>query len=105
MEAEILSEIMEAEKKADEIIERAGREKADILHQAIINSSRMLAAKEDEIRKLQGKKIMEFREKAKLLREDKIIEGKNTANQLKSKSEKNIAKAAEFVIKKFEENV
>ena len=105
METEILSEIREAEKKADEITERANREKAEILHQAAINSSKMLAAKEEEIRKLQGKKIMDFRDKIKLLREDRLTEGKNMVKQLKAKAEKNIGKAAEVVIKKFEELV
>ena len=102
MEAEILGEIRDSEKRADEIIERAERERASILHDAAINSSKLLAAKEDEIKKTQEKKIMEFREKAKIAKEEKLMEGKALVKQLKSKAEKNIAKAAQLVLEKFE---
>ncbi len=105
MEAEILSEIRDSEKKADEIIERAKREKEAILHQARANSSKLLALKEEEIKKLQEKKLMEFREKSKLIREEKLAEGKSMAKQLKAKSEKNIPKAVEFVMARFEEMI
>ena len=105
MEAEILSEIREAEKKADEIIERAKREKEDMLHQAAINSSKMLAAKEEDIRKLREKKIMEFRDGARLIKEEKLAEGKAMARQIKSKAEKNLPKAVDFALKKFEEMI
>lgn len=104
-EAEMLSEIRDAEKKSDEIIERAGREKESILHQASFNSSKMLIAKEDELRKLREKKLMEFQDKARLIKDEKIAEGKAAAKQLKAKAEKNIPKAVEFTLKKFEEMV
>ena len=48
---------------------------------------------------------MDFREKAKLLKEDKLAEGKIPVKQLKTKAEKNIAKAVELVLKKFEEMI
>ena len=105
MEAEILSEIRDAEKKADEIIERAKREKEAILHEATVNSSKLLAAKQDEIRKLQEKKVIEFRDKTKSIKEEKLAEGKTIAKQIRAKSEKNIPKALDFVIKKFEEMI
>lgn len=104
-EAEMLSEIRDAEKKSDEIIERAGREKESILHQASFNSSKMLIAKEDELRKLREKKLMEFQDKARLIKDEKIAEGKAAVKQLKAKAEKNIPKAVEFLLKKFEEMV
>ena len=105
MEAEILSEIRDAEKKADDIIGRAKREKEAILQEAARNSSKLLASKEEEIKKLQEKKIMEFRDKSRLVKDEKIAEGKSTARQTKAKAEKNIAKAVEFVMKKFDEMV
>ncbi len=104
-EAEMLSEIRDAEKKSDEIIDRAGREKESILHQASFNSSKMLIAKEDELRKLREKKLMEFQVKARLIKDEKIAEGKAAVKQLKAKAEKNIPKAVEFTLKKFEEMV
>lgn len=105
MEAEILSEIKESEKKADQIIERVKREYDAILQDAAKNSSKLLSTNEKEMRKLQDKKIMEFREKLKFVKEEKLGEGKTIAKQLKLKTEKNILKTVDFVIKKFEEMI
>ena len=105
MEVIILSEIRDAEKKADEIVEKAKREKERIVQESRENSSKMLSSKEEEIKKLQEKRLMDFRDKSKLIIEEKIAEGKIEAKQLKLKSEKNIAKAVEFAIKKFEEMI
>ena len=105
MEAEILTEIRDSEKRAEEIIEKARRDRESIMHEANANSSKLLMTKQDEIKKSQEKKIADFREKAKLIREEKISEGKNQVKQLKEKAEKNIAKAADFVAAKFEETI
>lgn len=105
MEVEILSEIRNSEKKAEETVENAKREKELIIREAMKNSSKLLSDNEAEIRKLHEKKISDFKEKAKLIREEKLAEGKTAINQSKAKADKNIAKAVEFVIKKFEEAV
>ncbi len=105
MEAEILSEIRDSERKAEELIERAKRESEAIVQDSIRNSSKLLAAKEDELRKMQEKKIMDFREKTKLIKEEKLAEGMAMAKQLKAKAEKNIAKAVELALNKFEEMI
>ena len=105
MEAEILGEIKEAEQMADEIIERAKREKESIISKAIADSAKLIADKKEEIRKSQEKKLMEFREKAKLIKEEKLGESKIAVKQLKAKAEKNIPKAVDFVMKKFEEMI
>ena len=105
MEAEILMEIKETEKKADDAVERAKRESESIVKEAIRNFSRLLAAKEEELRKAQEKKIADFREKARLIKEEKFGEGKALAKQLRAKAEKNIPKAVELVMKRFEEMI
>ena len=105
MEAEILIEIRDSEKKADEILEKAKKEAENILQEATRNSLKLLAAKQEETRKLQEKKIMEFREKSKLIREEKLAEGNTLVKQIKAKAEKNIPKAVELVMKKFEEMI
>ena len=105
MEAEILSEIRDSEKKADEIIEEAKKERESILQEATRNSSNLSSTNQEEIRKLQDKKIMDFKEKIKLIKEEKLAEGKTSAKQLKLKAEKNIPKAVDFVIKKFEQMI
>ena len=105
MEAEILIEIKEAEKKADEIIERAKVEKEYIIKEAVAKSSKMLASAVEETFKLQEKKLADFKEKSKLVREEKVAESKTTIKQLKAKSEKNMPIAVDFVLKKFEETI
>lgn len=104
-EAEILIEIRDSEKKAEEIIERAKKEKESIIQVANRNSLKLLAEKQEEISKVQEKKLADFREKARLIREEKSAEGKAAVKQLKAKAEKNVAKAVEIVMKKFEEAV
>ena len=105
VEFDILSEIKESEKKAEGIMERAQKEKDSIVHEANINSSKLISSKADEIKKLQEKKLVDFRERSKLLAEEKIAEGKVTSKQIKAKSEKNIPKAVELVMKRFEEMI
>ncbi|MEK6983672.1 MAG: V-type ATPase subunit subunit G family protein [Nanoarchaeota archaeon] len=105
MEAEILIEIRDSEKKADEIIERAAREKESILQEALRNSSKLMSAKEEEIRKLHEKKITDFKDHAKLIREEKLAEGKIAARQMQLLAEKKIPNAVEFVLKRFEEMI
>ena len=105
MEAEILTEIIESEKRADETIEGAKREKESIIQEALADSSKLLAAKEEEIRKLQEKKIADFRDKAKLIREEKMAESRNAIKQIKAKADKNAAKSVDFIIKKLEERI
>ena len=105
MEAEILIDIRDSEKKAGEILENARREAESIVQEAAGNSSKLMAAKEEEARKLQEKKIMEFRGKAKLIREEKLSDGKAAVKQLKAKAEKNIPKAVGIVMQKFEEMI
>ena len=102
-EAFILMEIMEAEKKAEEIIEKAGLQKASIVQEARKEAAKLVSSKLEEIRKGREKKIADFREKSRLLGEEKASEGKIQAKQIKAKSDKNIQKAVDFILKKFEE--
>ncbi|MBI2655810.1 hypothetical protein HYX06_05320 [Candidatus Woesearchaeota archaeon] len=104
-EASILMEIREAEKKAEEIIERAGLQKASIVQEARKEAARLVSSKLEEIRKSQEKKLMDFREKSRLLGEEKASEGKVMARQIKSKSDRNMQKAVDFILKKFEERM
>lgn len=102
-EVSILMEIREAEKKAEEIIEKAGLQKASIVQEARKEAARIASSKLEEIRKGMEKKITDFREKSRLLGEERISEGKIQAKQIKAKSDKNMQKAVDFVLKKFEE--
>jgi len=103
MEAQILEDIRNSEKRAQEILEKANAEKERILHEASSAASGLISSMGEEVRKDQEKKIAEFRDAARHIREDKIAEGKKNIKQLKSKSEKNVGKAAEYILGKFEE--
>ena len=105
MEAEILSEIRDCEKKSDSIIESAKRKKEEILHEAARSSSKLLSEKEEEKKKNQEKKIMGFRNKIKTEKNEKLKEGENLLKQMTAKAEKNIDKAVESVMKKFDEMI
>lgn len=104
-EIAVLGEIRESEKKAEEILEKAKSEQDSIIRQAGLDASKLLAQKTEEIKKYQEKKIMEFRDRVKLLSEEKIAEGSALAKQLRSKADKNGGKAVELVMKTFEGGV
>ncbi len=104
-ETEILSEIRDAEKKADDILEKAKIESESILREASRNSSRLSINMQEEIIKASEKRILDFREKLKFLKEEKLAEGNEIISELKAKAQKNIPKAVGLVMQKFEEGV
>lgn len=104
-EAEILSQIRNSEKKAEEIIESGIRQKEVILQDAVRSSSELLNGKKEELAKLEEKKIINFRNKAESAKEEKLKEGRETVAQMKKKAAKNLNKAVEYVMKEFEATV
>lgn len=102
-EAEILTEIKESEKKAEEIIESAKREKEEIVKKALKNSLELLAVKKEEIRKSQEKKLADFINESNSKGNEKIVNSKKLLDQIRAKAEKNVDKAVEFVTGKFKE--
>ena len=105
-ETEILKEIRGSEQKADEIVSNAEIEKQRILNNAKRNSSKLLVEKKEEIRKAQEKKLMDFKSNvSSIINTEKAEDGKKIAGQIKAKAEKNMNKAVDFVMKKFEEMI
>ena len=105
MEAEILVEIKEAEKKAEEMLHSAEQKKHAITSEAVANASKLVAKEEERLGMTHDEKIVAFRDIAKHLKEEKLAEGKTAAKQLKAKSGKNIRNAVDFVMKKVDEMV
>ena len=101
--AEILMQIREAERKADEILEKAKTESEKIISGASTNSSKMLHSIEEQTRKENDKKISDFAGNAGIIKDEKIAEGKAIVKQVKLKAQKNTAKAVDFVLQKFQE--
>ena len=104
-EAEILSDIRNSEKKAEEIIEKAGIDSQDIVNEAQRNSLQQLKAKKDELANLQDRKVVDSRAEAEALKKEKLEEGMKIVEQMKKKAEKNIGKAVDAVMNKFEEAI
>lgn len=104
-ETEILIEIRDAEKKAESIIKRAKAESESIIQEALKNSSHLLSEKQESIMNVKEKEIADFREKLILIKREKSDEGVEIAKQMKSKTQKSIPKAIEFIMQKFEEMV
>jgi vacuolar-type H+-ATPase subunit H len=102
-EISILMEIREAEKKSDEILEKAGIQKDSIIQSAMADAAKLISLRQDEIKASHEKKIVDFREKSKYMIDEKIAEGKASARQVSAKSRKNSKKAVVFILKKFEE--
>ena len=105
LEVNILAEIRSAEKKADELLQRAKAERDSILHEASSSASGFVSRRMEEIKNGHDRKISDYREKAKLIKEEKLAEGKDAIKAMKSKSDRNLQKAVEFVVKRFEEMV
>ena len=101
-ETEILKEIRDSEKRAEDMLEKAKVESDAILDDAQKNSSELLSKKKGEIRKLQEKKLSGSRAKAESLKKEKLEEGKKAVKQLRTKAGKNVGKAVDFVMENFE---
>ena len=101
-EIEILTEIRDSEKRAEHVVEKARRESQDIIEDAQQSSSELLTAKKEEIKELQKKRLSDVGDKASSMKNERLRDGLKEVKQTKEKAEKNISKAVEFVMKKFE---
>ena len=104
-ETEILNQIKISEKKAEEIVEKANKQKDSMIQDAIKDSAEILNDKKEELRILQEKKVLDYKEKAITLKNEKIIENKKTIILIKKKAEKNIVKAVQFIMDKFGKSI
>ena len=104
-EAEILKEIRTSEDESEDMLKKAEAEKQRIIEKAKKDSLKAISDKKGEIIKEQEEKLAALREKAASLRNEKLQESKKSVMQLKAKSQKNISKAVDFVIVKFEEMI
>ena len=104
-EAEILKEIRDSERESEGMLKEAEAEKQKIIEKAKKDSSKAISDSKEEIIRKREEKLAALREKAASLRNEKIQESSKFVKQLKAKAEKNISKAVDFVMEKFEEMV
>ncbi len=101
-EAEILKEIRTSEEESEGMLKKAEAEKQRIIEKAKKDSLKAISDKKGEIIKEQDEKLAALREKAASLRNEKLQESKKSVMQLKAKAQKNISKAVDFAMEKFE---
>ncbi|MBI2129440.1 hypothetical protein HYU07_04325 [Candidatus Woesearchaeota archaeon] len=102
---QLLKEIKDAEQKAKGIAERANREKEKIIQEAIQQSDLLFSRRKAE---LESKNKAEIEKKRKELGEERaaIVEkAKKDAEILEKNARKNIQKAANYILEKFEERI
>ena len=104
-EAEILKEIRTSEEESEGMLKKAEAEKQKIIEKAKKDSLKAISDSKGRIMREQEEKLVALREKASSLRNENLQESQSSIAQLKAKAEKNISKAVDFVIKKFEEMV
>ena len=104
-ETEILTEIRDAEKKAEDILEKAKAESQLFLQEASKNSSHLLSKGQEDAAKSMEKKISDFREKLRFLKEENIAKANEAIRDLKANAQKNIPQAVGLVMEKFEESM
>jgi vacuolar-type H+-ATPase subunit H len=104
-EAEILKEIRTSEDESEDMLKKAEAEKQRIIEKAKKDSLKAISDKKGEIVREQEEKLAALREKAASLRNEKLQESKKSVMQLKAKSQKNISKAVDFVMEKFEDMI
>lgn len=102
MEKLIFLQIRESEKKADELIENAKKEHEKRINEAKKNALSMMIKKTEEIQKEKEKELNEIKERLASETKNALETGKRKLEDGKRKYSKNIDKAVEFIIKKFE---
>lgn len=104
-EAEILKEIRTSEDESESMLKKAEAEKQRIIEKAKKDSLKAISDKKGEIIKEQEEKLAALREKAASLRNENLQESSKSVKQLKAKAQKNISKAVDFVMEKFEDMI
>ena len=104
-EAEILKEIRTAEEESEDLLKKAEAGKQKIIEKAKKDSLKMISDGREEIIRGHEEKLAALRENAASLRNEKLQESSKSVKQLKAKAQKNISKAVDFVIEKFEDMI
>jgi V/A-type H+/Na+-transporting ATPase subunit G/H len=104
-EIEILKEIREAESEANEIIAKAQEESNKISQSARKEAQNVYNEKIQSALKDQSSALEAYKSESTDLRRKKLIESNKKVNDLQKTTKKNVDKAVEFVLKKFEESI
>ncbi len=103
--AEILSEIKQAEEEAKKMVMLANEAKTQRISEAKIQSREIIKQAEEEATKYYVSEINRAKEQIKKERETITEKGLKTAEDVKARARKNIAKANKFILAEFERAV
>jgi vacuolar-type H+-ATPase subunit H len=95
---DVITSILEAEKKAEEIIKDANAKASDMISRAKIEAEDMNKEIKEKLYALEEEKYARAQEEGSAEAEKIISEGKEAAAQLELAANKNYAKAEDFII-------
>ena len=101
----ILDDIRAAERKAREMIEESGKEGEALLSKAKQDSLSEIMAVKKGIDSHKEQVIADERRKILKAQEDMKSKTRREVSALEEKSKKNLSKAEDFIVKKFEEEI
>ncbi|HIH45290.1 MAG TPA: ATP synthase archaeal subunit H [Candidatus Methanoperedenaceae archaeon] len=99
---EILSQIKKAEEYAREVVAQANENRNRRLSDAKAKARNITASAEEDIRKYRDETLASARELLRQDREAILEKGRKDAEAIKSKAQKNVGKAAEYLVSEFE---
>ena len=102
---DVLKDIKSAEEKAKKIVEDAEKKRLDMISKANHDSMKLLNEKKAEIDRMKDRLIEKKAADLDDVRKSILDKGKQEAAAIGEKARKNISKAEEFVIKRFEEEL
>ncbi len=102
---DILSEIKEAETKADAKVAQAEASRKDAIAEARRDSVKRIQNAEAEMRSSYESAMNDVKENLKAERASKLAIGEKEASSVESSSKKNIKEVNDFLKAKFEENI
>ena len=103
MKEEIFKSLKEAEKSEEDMLKKAEKEKEAIIQKAKHDTIRLANEEEDKIKEMEEQRTTEGSAGIKKIKQEILNKGKHDVAALIKESEKNIGKAADLVMKKFEE--
>lgn len=102
---DVLKEIRACEAKAKKIVEDAENRRKEIISRANHESLKLLNERKEQIDKSRDIAVEKKAEGLEAVRQEILEKGKAEAGKIEEKALKNMKRAEEFVLKKFEEEL
>lgn len=104
-EGEIFTEIRAAESEAEHIISNAEKEKQRIIEEAGKTADSLISESIERSKAASEKKLSSFSENLLKEKQELIAKGKSEISAMAKKAEKNVPKAAMFLVERFRQRL